>query len=314
MTSSQLSWQDLQPNITGYASVFSRITEEETDSLATVQPRLLNALACLDQQSEGFPLLLVCSQENLDYLALIARQMERIADESTELFGGHYHIIADNVTLQPPGDASHPFTGSGQVQFAEWIENDQLFGCVRLHRDRLQLEPGLIHRANGGTLVLSLRTLQAQPLLWLRLKRAIQLGRLEWQSPDERHPLPVSVPPLPLSLKLVLCGDRDALAAFQESDPELHEMAIYTEFEENMQIVDEDDMLAWCRWAQEVALQAGLPAPQADFWPPLIREAVRYTGDQEVLPLCPRWLLRQMREAFAQENALNEAALVSALD
>ena len=314
MTSSQLSWQDLQPNITGYASVFSRITEEETDSLATVQPRLLNALASLNQQSEGFPLLLVCSQENLDYLELIARQIERIADQPTELSGGHYHIIADNVTLQPPGDPSHPFTGSGEVHFAEWIENDQLFGCVRLHRDRLQLEPGLIHRANGGTLVLSLRTLQAQPLLWLRLKRAIQLGRLEWLSPDERHPLPVSIPPLPLSLKLVLCGDRDALAAFQESDPELHEMAIYTEFEENMQIVDEDDMLAWCRWAQDVALQAGLPAPQLDFWPPLIREAVRYTGDQEVLPLCPRWLLRQMREAFAQENALSEAALVSALD
>ena len=314
MTSSQLSWQDLQPNITGYASVFSRITEEESDSLAAVQPRLLNALASLDQQTEGFPLLLVCSQENLDYLRLIARQMERIADEPSALFGGHYHIIADNVTLQPPGDASHPFTGTGQVHFAEWIENDQLFGCVRLHRDRLQLEPGLIHRANGGTLVLSLRTLQAQPLLWLRLKRAIQLGCLEWQSPDERHPLPVSIPPLPLSLKLVLCGDRDALAAFQESDPELHELATYTEFEENLQIVDEDDMLAWCRWAQDVALQAGLPAPQADFWPPLIREAVRYTGDQEVLPLCPRWLLRQMREAFMQENALSEASLVSALE
>ncbi|WBG92773.1 Lon protease family protein [Pantoea piersonii] len=314
LTSSQLSWQDLQPNITGYASVFSRITEEETDSLAAVQPRLLNALAYLDQQTEGFPLLLVCSQENADYLELIARQMERIADEPAELFGGHYHIIADNVTLQPPGDASHPFTGTGQVHFAEWIENEQLFGCVRLRRDRLQLEPGLIHRANGGTLVLSLRTLQAQPLLWLRLKRAIQLGRLEWQSTDERHPLPVSIPPLPLSLKLVLCGDRDALAAFQESDPELHELATYTEFEENLQIIDEDGMLAWCRWAQDVALQAGLPAPQTDFWPPLIREAVRYTGDQEVLPLCPRWLLRQMREAFMQESELSEAALVSALE
>lgn len=314
MTSSQLSWQDLQPNITGYASVFSRITEEETDSLAAVQPRLLNALAYLDQQTEGFPLLLVCSQENADYLELIARQMERIADEPAELFGGHYHIIADNVTLQPPGDASHPFTGTGQVHFAEWIENEQLFGCVRLRRDRLQLEPGLIHRANGGTLVLSLRTLQAQPLLWLRLKRAIQLGRLEWHSADERNPLPVSIPPLPLSLKLVLCGDRDALAAFQESDPELHELATYTEFEENLQVVDEDDMLAWCRWAQDVALQAGLPAPQTDFWPPLIREAVRYTGDQEVLPLCPRWMLRQMREAFMQENELSEAALVSALE
>lgn len=314
LTSTQLSWQDLQPNTSEYASLFSRIAEEETDSLASVQPRLLNALAHLHQQREGFPLLLVCSQENGSYLELIARQMTRIAGEPTTLFGGHYHFIADNVTLQPPGDASHPFTGTGRVLFAEWIENDQLFGCVRLHRDRLQLEPGLLHRANGGTLVLSLRTLQAQPLLWLRLKRAIQLGRLEWLSPDERRPLPVSVPPLPFSLKLVLCGDRDALAAFQESDPELHELATYTEFEENLQVADEEDMLAWCRWAQDVALQAGLPAPEADFWPPLIREAVRYTGDQEVLPLCPRWMLRQMREAFMQENALNETALLNALE
>lgn len=314
MTSSRLSWQDLQPNITEYASVFSRIAEEETDSLAAVQPRLLNALARLQQQREGFPLLLVCSQENVDYLALIARRMARIAGEPAQLSGGHYHIIADNVTLQPPGDASHPFTGTGKVLYADWIENDQLFGCVRLHRDRLQLEPGLIHRANGGTLVLSLRTLQAQPLLWLRLKRAIQLGRLEWLSPDERRPLPVSIPPLPLTLKLVLCGDRDALAAFQESDPELHELATYTEFEENLQIVDEDDLLAWCRWAQDVAQQANLPAPQADFWPPLLREAVRYTGDQEVLPLCPRWLLRQMREAALQGDALSEATLLSAFE
>ena len=314
MTSSRLSWQDLQPNITEYASVFSRIAEEETDSLAAVQPRLLNALARLQQQREGFPLLLVCSQENVDYLALIAHRMACIAGEPAQLSGGHYHIIADNVTLQPPGDASHPFTGTGKVLYADWIENDQLFGCVRLHRDRLQLEPGLIHRANGGTLVLSLRTLQAQPLLWLRLKRAIQLGRLEWLSPDERRPLPVSIPPLPLTLKLVLCGDRDALAAFQESDPELHELATYTEFEENLQIVDEDDLLAWCRWAQDVAQQAKLPAPQADFWPPLLREAVRYTGDQEVLPLCPRWLLRQMREAALQGDALSEATLLSAFE
>ncbi|WP_371240614.1 AAA family ATPase [Pantoea sp. KPR_PJ] len=315
LTSSQLTWQDLQPNITEYASVFSRIADEETDSLAAVQPRLLDALTYLHQQREGFPLLLVCSQENMDYLALIAHQMARIASDSdTQLFGGHYHIIADNVTLQPPGDASHPFTGTGQTEFADWIENDQLFGCVRLHRERIQLEPGLIHRANGGTLVLSLRTLQAQPLLWLRLKRAMQLGRLEWQSPDERHPLPVSIPALPLSLKLVLCGDRDALAAFQESDPELHELATYTEFEENLQVADEDDLLAWCRWAKDVALEAKLPAPQADFWPPLLREAVRYTGDQEVLPLCPRWLLRQMREAFMQGNVLSEATLIGALE
>ncbi len=313
MSSSQLSWQDLQPNISGYSSVFSLIAEEKTDSLAKVQPRLLNALKYIHQQTEGFPLLLVCSQENVDYLKLIAHQMQLIASEPCNLYGGHYHINTDYVTLHPPSDPSHPFTVTGQVHFAEWIENNQLFGYVRLRHDGIQLEPGLIHRANGSTLVLSLHTLQTQPLLWLRLKRAIQLGSIEWQSTDERSPLPVSIPPLPLNLKLVLCGNRNTLAAFQENDPELYELATYTEFEENLQIVDEHDLLAWCRWTQHLALEANFPIPQMNFWPPLIREAVRYTYDQKVLPLCPRWLLRQIREAFMQGHTLSEATLLSAL-
>ncbi len=158
LTSSQLTWQNLQPDSSQYLSVFSRIADEETDSLASVQPRLLNALAHLYHQSQGFPLLLVRSQENSDYLSLIAQAAQRFAGSSTTLFGGDYHIIADNVTLQPPTDPQRPFTRQGEIHFAEWFEMEQLFGSVRLHKDRIQLEPGLIHRANGGTLVLALRS------------------------------------------------------------------------------------------------------------------------------------------------------------
>ncbi len=39
-----------------------------------------------------------------------------------------------------------------------------------------------------------------------------------------------------------------------------------------------------------------LPAPGADAWPVLIREAARYTGEQETLPLSPQWILRQCKE------------------
>lgn len=314
LTSSQLTWQNLQPDSSQYLSVFSRIADEETDSLASVQPRLLNALAHLYHQSQGFPLLLVRSQENSDYLSLIAQAAQRFAGSSTTLFGGDYHIIADNVTLQPPTDPQRPFTRQGEIHFAEWFEMEQLFGSVRLHKDRIQLEPGLIHRANGGTLVLALRSFLAQPLLWLRLKKCVEQGYVDWISPDERRPLPVSVPPLPLKLQLVLCGDREALAEFQALDPETHEMAIYTEFEENIQVLDEDDMLAWCRWSADLAQQAGLPLPEADFWPELIKEGVRYSGDQETLPLCPRWLLRQMRESALMGEDLNAEALRDALD
>ncbi len=314
MTSSQLTWQALQPDITRYQSVFSQLPEDDIDSLASVQPRLLNALAHLHHQTLGFPLLLIRSQENSDYLARIAQAAQRVATQPTGLYGGEYHIIADNVTLLPPTDRSRPFTSGGEMHFAEWIEFEQLFGCVRLHKDRIQLEPGLIHKANGGTLVLSLRTLLSQPVMWMRLKQCIIQGRFEWLSPDEARPLPVSIPALPLKLRLVICGERDALADFQELDPEVHEMAIYTEFEENIQVLDEEDMTSWCRWTADIARQAGLPMPEADFWPPLINESVRFTGDQETLPLCPRWLLRQLQEASLHGERLDAEALQAALE
>ncbi|QDY41555.1 AAA family ATPase [Candidatus Pantoea soli] len=314
LTSTQLTWQALQPDSTRYQSIFSTVSLEECDSLAAVQPRLLNALAHLHHQTQGFPLLLLRSQENSDYLACIAAAAQRFQPEEIALYGGDYHIMGDTVTLLPPTDAARPFTSQGGVHFADWIETEQLFGCVRQYKDRIQLEPGLLHRANGGTLILSINTLLAQPLLWLRLRKAVEQGRFEWFSQDERQPLPVTVPPLPLQLRLVLCGDRDALASFQELDVEAHEMALYSEFEENLQVLDEEEMTAWCQWTLTQAEQAGLAKPEADFWPVLINEAVRMTGDQDTLPLCPRWLRRQLQEAALHGEQIDAAALKEALE
>lgn len=314
LTSTQLTWQALQPDSTRYQSIFSTVSLEECDSLAAVQPRLLNALAHLHHQTQGFPLLLLRSQENSDYLACIAAAAQRFQPEETALYGGDYHIMGDTVTLLPPTDAARPFTSQGGVHFADWIETEQLFGCVRQYKDRIQLEPGLLHRANGGTLILSINTLLAQPLLWLRLRKAVEQGRFEWFSQDERQPLPVTVPPLPLQLRLVLCGDRDALASFQELDVEAHEMALYSEFEENLQVLHEEEMTAWCQWTLTQAEQAGLAKPEADFWPVLINEAVRMTGDQDTLPLCPRWLRRQLQEAALHGEQIDAAALKEALE
>ncbi|NIG12562.1 Lon protease family protein [Pantoea sp. Cy-640] len=314
LTSTQLTWQALQPDSSRYQSLFSTVSLEDSDTLAAVQPRLLNALAHLHHQTLGFPLLLLRSQENSDYLAWIAEAAQRFQPDEDALYGGDYHVMGDNVSLQPPVDASRPFTSTGGVHYADWIESEQLFGCVRQYKDRVQLEPGLLHQANGGTLILSINTLLAQPLLWLRLRKVIELGRFDWYSPDERRPLPVTIPSLPLQLRLILCGDREALASFQELDVEVHEMALYSEFEENLQLVDEDDMANWCRWTLCQAELAGLTPPEADFWPLLIQEAVRLTGDQDTLPLCPRWLRRQLQEAALHGDTLNGEALKEALE
>ncbi|BAN95877.1 putative protease La-like protein [Plautia stali symbiont] len=124
----------------------------------------------------------------------------------------------------------------------------------------------------------------------------------------------MTIPPLPLQLRLILCGDREALASFQELDVEVHEMTLYSEFEENLQLVHDDDMANWCRWTLCQAELAGLTPPEADFWPLLIQEAVRLTGDQDTLPLCPRWLRRQLQEAALHGETLNGEALKEALE
>lgn len=146
-------------------------------------------------------------------------------------------------------------------------------------------------------LILSLRTLLTQPLLWMRLKQCVTTGRFQWFAPDESRPLPQSIPDMPLQLKILLVSDREGLADFQEMEPELYESALYGEFEVDMPLVDSDDMQRWCALVSTLAAKQQLPAITPDAWPSLVRCAVRYSGDQNLLPLNPVVLGRMLREA-----------------
>ena len=72
-------------------------------------------------------------------------------------------------------------------------------------------------------------------------------------------------------------------------------------------------MALWCRWVTALSRQAALPAIEADFWPLLLRESARYSGDQDMLPLCPPGG-RQLREAAQYGEKLDAEALQAALD
>src|SRR5690606_19274805 len=138
-------------------------------------------------------------------------------------------VNGGNVTLTPAKDADDNFASSAPVESADWIEAEQLFGCVRQFNGEITLQPGLVHRANGGVLIISLRALLAQPLLWLRLKSMVTRRRFDWRSIDESRPLPVAILSMPLSLKVILVGERDSLADLQEMEPEPSAQAIYSE-------------------------------------------------------------------------------------
>ena len=315
MTSNRLAWQALQPDAESFQSLFARdYSDNVGDVLPDIQPRLFDAASLLQNSSAPFPLMLIRCTENSEQLSLLAQTLQHNRSKKKALYGGNYLINEERITWEPAKNADDPFASRGDIQFADWIEPEQLFGCVRIFSRRITLQPGLIHRANGGILALSLRALLAQPLMWLRLKQIIAYQRFDWLSPDEKHPLPVSIPSMPLELKLVLCGDRDAMADFQEMEPELAAQAIYSEYEEALRLEEHDDMAQWCRWITALARQAQLPAIEIDFWPVLLQEAVRYSGDRDMLPLCPAWLGRQLRDAALYGEKLDAAALQAALE
>lgn len=301
MTITKLAWRDLVPDTDSYQELFAQpdLAKDPEFVLSETQPRLHYALEQMVSPWATSPFMLLKAPEEAEYLALLADALQQLLPESETVFGGVYRISGRDVTFEAARQADDRFATTGGIVTAEWTEAEQLFGCLRQFNGELTLEPGLVHRANGGVLMVSLRALLAQPLLWMRLKSFVMHQRFDWLTFDESRPLPVTVPSMPLSLKVVLVGDRDSLADFQEMEPELAEQAVYTEFEDNLQIADEDDMRQWCEWVLSVAGRAALPAPAADAWPGLIREAVRYTGDRETLPLCPLWIGRQLREVGA---------------
>jgi Lon-like ATP-dependent protease len=298
LTITKLSWRDLVPDTESYQEYFTQpdLAKEHDFILSDTQPRLHYALEQVLSPWTTSPFMLLKAPEEAEYLALIADAMRQLQPEPNTVFGGQYYIAGHDVTFEPAKEADDRFAAAGEIVTANWAEAEQLFGCLRQFNGELTLHPGLVHKANGGVLVISLRTLLAQPLLWMRLKTIVAQQRFDWVAYDESRPLPVSVPSMPVSLKVVLTGDRESLADFQEMEPELAEQAVYTEFEDNIQIADADDMAQWCQWVLAIAERYNLPTPAADAWTSLIREAVRYTGDQETLPLCPLWLSKQLRE------------------
>ncbi len=240
--------------------------------------------------------MLLMAEENRESLALIADVVQPL---HRPLAGKSYdYVIKDHsITLQTATNGNEPFAATGSCIFREWVESEQLFGCLRNYNNRIILQPGLVHQANGGVLILSVRCLLAQPIMWLRLKQMITQGQFDWLAPNEEHPLCLSVPSMPLDLRLIVVGDRHGLADLYDIEPELAGQALYGEFEDQLAIEQPEDMSLWCSYVNAIIARRKLPLLAVDAWPRLVIEAVRYSGDQYSLPLSPLWLGQQLAEA-----------------
>ena len=315
MTTHRLDWRALVLDTDSYQDILAQPYDNDFAPFSSVQARLTYGIEQF-HLSDSSAIMLIKAAEEAEYLSFITAAIKETRTQEDALAGGHYSIEGDQVTLREATQPEDNFASQGEVIMADWVESEQLFGCVRQFAGKITLEPGLIHQANGGVLVLSLRSVLAQPLLWLRLKQMVKQGRFDWLSPDETRPLPVKIPSLPLNIKLVLVGERISLADFHEIEPEMAAMAIYSEYEDNLQITESEDVKLWCQWVAGVAHNQSLPLPAVDGWVPLLREATRFTGDQDIVPLSPDWITRQLREVapFCEQAQFTAAELEQMLE
>lgn len=93
--------------------------------------------------------------------------------------------------------------------------------------DFTMVHSGSFLRASGGYLILEVKPLLRNPVVWETLKNTLQSGRLIIQDISE---LPgyfttsLNPEPIPVDLKVILLGDYDIFRALQEADPKFNKI------------------------------------------------------------------------------------------
>ena len=106
------------------------------------------------------------------------------------------------------------------------IEYTNIHGSVFTNYRMIQ--PGAMHRANGGYLLLDVDQLIEQPFVWDTLKLAIKSQRLRMDLPQQDvgmvNNITLNPQPIDLNVKIVLLGSRDLYYTLQDYDDEFDEL------------------------------------------------------------------------------------------
>lgn len=312
----KLSWQQLMPSTDAFSQYFEK-SPEPIASLASLQPRYVNALSLFLHDKSPCNILLTSSDESylsFQSIETLIKELEVDMSLTSSRFIGEYTFDGKQYRFDDSIDGA--FSASKQLVFDTWIEMHSLFGSVHHHNDTIQIQPGRIHQVNGGILMLSANALLSQPLMWFRLLKIIETGQYEWLSTDDARPIPVSISPMPMKIKLIIVGDRDNLAAFEEMVPDIHQISLYGEIEQSLSLIDEETFVQWQSYLVDIAQNAAGLAVDKDAWPVLIRHAARHTEDQLYLPLSPLFWHGYFKEValFAEDNVCNQAALANSAE
>ncbi|MCW9011187.1 Lon protease family protein, partial [Marinobacter sp.] len=163
------------------------------------------------------------------------------------------------------------------------------------------IRAGALHRANGGYLILDARRVLSQPMAWESLKRILFSGEIRIESLERLYGLATTVSqqpePIPLSVKVVLLGDRMLYYLLSHYDPDFLDLfKVEADFEDDMER-DEASYLLYARMIATMARSAGVRALNREAVARLIEHASRLASDQNKLTAHDRVLKDLLTEA-----------------
>ncbi|MCX8657059.1 Lon protease family protein [Gilliamella sp. B2840] len=323
MAITQLKSQQIQPDLAKIYALSTqgdttRSVSDRTGHLLKWQPRIASALSllCPHKRANYSPrFMLLKAPESELLFSLLAKAVK--SDLSTSELGYSYFFNENKITLSKAKSRQDNFAVQDSCLAVSAVDFEKLFGCVRQPENgQIKLQAGLVHQVNGGILILGLRSLLNQPELWTKLKQMVIKQEFEWFSSDESHPLPLSIPSMPLDLRVILVGDRLSLAELQDFEPEFYATSIYTEYENELPIKSSQDINQWIDYLRFIADSHQLLNIDNSALGKLYKEATRYTGDQYYLPLSVDWVHSVLVNAthYAQDDTINEFAITQAIE
>ncbi|MCZ6637193.1 MAG: ATP-binding protein, partial [Alphaproteobacteria bacterium] len=186
------------------------------------------------------------------------------------------------------------------------IEHINRFGT--LTTDFTLIQPGALHRANGGYLILDARKVMMAPYSWDGLKRALRSHEIRIESPERVMSVATTITlepePIPLDVKVVLLGDRLLYYMLTQTDPDFNELfKVEIDFEESWDRSPEN-MKLFSQVLASVIRHQELSPFDAGAVARVIEHAARMAGDSSKMTTHIRTISDLLEEAdyWAQTN------------
>lgn len=310
---SEAELEEIQRRLEGY--------QQELEEIVRQVPRwrreFLQSLKELNREVAENTVGLFITELLATYLDLpeVIAHIERVAADlldNIHLFGGVRKEMAEVVPgLQLPGPVEEGdpflpcrvnlFVDNAGAETAPIVREDNpnfvnLIGRVEhasemgtLSTDFTMMKPGALHRANGGYLILDVRSVLLEPYAWESLKRALRAGHLKIESLGQVYGLVSTVTlepePIPLDVKVVLVGERSLYYLLKHHDPEFSSLfRVVADFEEDLEWTAPNQRIFARRLASLLERDGLLPLDAAAA-ARVIEESARHSGNPGKLSL-----------------------------